>query len=55
MRALFVRKLFLWPRFKKGVSATLDSKQPDVTQAFIELTPFMQAIHKVTRASCFGL
>ena len=47
MRALYLKKVFLWPRFKKGVSETLDTKQPDVTQTFVEMTPYMAAIHTV--------
>eukprot|EP00899_Mesostigma_viride_P022051 jgi/Mesvir1/302/Mv13626-RA.1 len=45
MRCLFVRKLYLWPRFHVGVHDVLDAAPPDVIELRSSLTPLMQAIH----------
>uniref|UniRef100_A0A8C1BHW7 DNA repair endonuclease XPF n=2 Tax=Cyprinus carpio TaxID=7962 RepID=A0A8C1BHW7_CYPCA len=44
MRNLFVKKLFLWPRFQASVNATLDKHKPDVVELHVSLTPAMRAI-----------
>ncbi|XP_051529652.1 DNA repair endonuclease XPF [Myxocyprinus asiaticus] len=44
MRNLFVKKLFLWPRFQASVNTTLDRHRPDVVELHVSLTPAMTAI-----------
>ncbi|XP_069036755.1 DNA repair endonuclease XPF [Lepisosteus oculatus] len=44
MRNLFVRKLFLWPRFHAAVNSVLDRHKPDVVELRVSLTPGMSAI-----------
>lgn len=44
MRNLFVKKLFLWPRFQASVNTTLDKHKPDVVELHVSLTPAMRAI-----------
>ncbi|XP_051771690.1 DNA repair endonuclease XPF isoform X2 [Ctenopharyngodon idella] len=44
MRNLFVKKLFLWPRFQASVNTTLDRHKPDVVELHVSLTPAMRAI-----------
>lgn len=44
MRNLFVKKLFLWPRFQASVNSTLDKHKPDVVELHVSLTPAMRAI-----------
>ncbi|KAJ3607745.1 hypothetical protein NHX12_024796 [Muraenolepis orangiensis] len=44
MRNLFVKKLFLWPRFQASVNASLDRHKPEVVELHVELTPAMRAI-----------
>ncbi|MBN3303856.1 XPF endonuclease, partial [Amia calva] len=44
MRNLFVKKLFLWPRFHAGVNSVLDRHKPDVVELHVSLTPTMSAI-----------
>lgn len=44
MRNLFVKKLFLWPRFQASVNATLEKHKPDVVELHVTLTPAMRAI-----------
>jgi len=44
MRNLFVRKLFLWPRFHASVTDTLEKHKPDVVELHVELTPLMTSV-----------
>uniref|UniRef100_A0AAR2K1B7 DNA repair endonuclease XPF n=1 Tax=Pygocentrus nattereri TaxID=42514 RepID=A0AAR2K1B7_PYGNA len=44
MRNLFVKKLFLWPRFQASVSTVLDRHKPDVVELHVPLTSAMRAI-----------
>ncbi|XP_067286187.1 DNA repair endonuclease XPF [Pseudorasbora parva] len=44
MRNLFVKKLFLWPRFQASVNTTLDKHKPDVVELHVSMTPAMRAI-----------
>ncbi|XP_053367000.1 DNA repair endonuclease XPF [Clarias gariepinus] len=44
MRNLFVKKLFLWPRFQASVNSVLDRHKPEVVELHVHLTPAMRAI-----------
>jgi len=44
MKQLFVRKLFLWPRFHVDVNEALEQHKPDVVELSVELTPLMTTI-----------
>ncbi|XP_067912356.1 DNA repair endonuclease XPF isoform X2 [Heterodontus francisci] len=44
MRILFVRKLYLWPRFHIAVSSFLERHKPEVMELHVSLTPAMLAI-----------
>lgn len=44
MRNLFVRKLYLWPRFHVAVSSFLERHKPEVMELHVSLTPAMLAI-----------
>ncbi|KAM6963536.1 DNA repair endonuclease XPF [Tautogolabrus adspersus] len=44
MRNLFVKKLFLWPRFQASVNTALDRHKPDVVELHVSLTPAMRVI-----------
>ena len=44
MKLLFVRNLFLKPRFHNEVSACLEQHKPDVIEVNVEITPKMRAI-----------
>ncbi|XP_057681747.1 DNA repair endonuclease XPF [Corythoichthys intestinalis] len=44
MRNLFVKKLYLWPRFQASVNTALDRHKPDVVELHVSLTPSMRAI-----------
>ncbi|XP_023215246.1 DNA repair endonuclease XPF-like [Centruroides sculpturatus] len=44
MRNLFVRKLYLWPRFHAVVSSTFEKCKPDVDELHITMTSAMQSI-----------
>nr|XP_057917292.1 DNA repair endonuclease XPF isoform X2 [Doryrhamphus excisus] len=44
MRNLFVKKLYLWPRFQASVNTSLDRHKPDVVELHVSLTPTMRAI-----------
>uniref|UniRef100_A0A8D0BB36 DNA repair endonuclease XPF n=1 Tax=Salvator merianae TaxID=96440 RepID=A0A8D0BB36_SALMN len=44
MRNLFVRKLFLWPRFHVAVHSFLERHKPEVVEMHVSLTPAMRAI-----------
>ncbi|XP_067859361.1 DNA repair endonuclease XPF [Heptranchias perlo] len=44
MRNLFVRKLYLWPRFHIAVSSFLERHKPEVMELHVSLTPAMLAI-----------
>ncbi|KAM4525948.1 DNA repair endonuclease XPF isoform 2-T2 [Fundulus diaphanus] len=44
MRNLFVKKLYLWPRFQASVNAALDRHKPEVVELHVSLTPAMKAI-----------
>ncbi|XP_071859603.1 DNA repair endonuclease XPF-like isoform X2 [Bombus fervidus] len=41
MKALFVKKLFLWPRFHTLVNNSLEKNKPDVIELHIKITPKM--------------
>ncbi|XP_077359190.1 DNA repair endonuclease XPF [Festucalex cinctus] len=44
MRNLFVKKLYIWPRFQASVNTALERHKPDVVELHVSLTPFMRAI-----------
>ncbi|NWQ93033.1 XPF endonuclease, partial [Burhinus bistriatus] len=44
MRNLFVRKLYLWPRFHIAVNSFLEKHKPDVVEIHVSMTPAMLAI-----------
>uniref|UniRef100_A0A3Q0RCE3 DNA repair endonuclease XPF n=1 Tax=Amphilophus citrinellus TaxID=61819 RepID=A0A3Q0RCE3_AMPCI len=44
MRNLFVKKLYLWPRFQASVNTALDRHKPEVVELHVPLTPTMKAI-----------
>ncbi|XP_070617179.1 DNA repair endonuclease XPF isoform X2 [Erythrolamprus reginae] len=44
MRNLFVRKLYLWPRFHAVVHSFLERHKPEVVEIHITMTPSMRAI-----------
>uniref|UniRef100_A0A671V404 DNA repair endonuclease XPF n=1 Tax=Sparus aurata TaxID=8175 RepID=A0A671V404_SPAAU len=44
MRNLFVKKLYLWPRFQASVNTVLDRHKPDVVELHVSLTPAMRTI-----------
>uniref|UniRef100_A0A7N6BCF9 DNA repair endonuclease XPF n=1 Tax=Anabas testudineus TaxID=64144 RepID=A0A7N6BCF9_ANATE len=44
MRNLFVKKLYLWPRFQVSVNTALDRHKPEVVELHVSLTPTMRAI-----------
>ncbi|CAH2306930.1 DNA repair endonuclease XPF [Pelobates cultripes] len=44
MRNLFVRKLYLWPRFHISVNSFLEKHKPEVVELHISMTPAMLAI-----------
>ncbi|XP_062999093.1 DNA repair endonuclease XPF [Elgaria multicarinata webbii] len=44
MRNLFVRKLYLWPRFHVAVHSFLEQHKPEVVEMHVTMTPAMRAI-----------
>ncbi|XP_025904852.1 DNA repair endonuclease XPF [Nothoprocta perdicaria] len=44
MRSLFVRKLYLWPRFHIAVNSFLEKHKPEVVEIHVSMTPKMLAI-----------
>ncbi|NXC38234.1 XPF endonuclease, partial [Penelope pileata] len=44
MRNLFVRKLYLWPRFHIAVNSFLEKHKPEVVEIHVSMTPSMVAI-----------
>nr|XP_056722261.1 DNA repair endonuclease XPF [Euleptes europaea] len=44
MRNLFVRKLYLWPRFHVAVHSFLEQHKPEVVELHVSMTPAMRAI-----------
>ncbi|XP_047232671.1 DNA repair endonuclease XPF [Girardinichthys multiradiatus] len=44
MRNLFVKKLYLWPRFQASVNTALDRHKPEVVELHVSLTAAMRAI-----------
>nr|XP_060642340.1 DNA repair endonuclease XPF isoform X1 [Anolis sagrei ordinatus] len=44
MRNLFVRKLYLWPRFHAVVHSFLEQHKPEVVEMHVTMTPAMRAI-----------
>ncbi|XP_041818875.1 DNA repair endonuclease XPF [Chelmon rostratus] len=44
MRNLFVKKLYLWPRFQASVNTALDRHKPEVVELHVSLMPAMRAI-----------
>eukprot|EP00035_Acanthoeca_spectabilis_P009230 m.164481 g.164481 ORF g.164481 m.164481 type:complete len:903 (-) comp14657_c0_seq4:1398-4106(-) len=50
LKSLWMRKLYLWPRFQQSVIEALDSKkQPKVMQVEVQQTPHMQRIQIAIR------
>ncbi|XP_069503931.1 DNA repair endonuclease XPF isoform X2 [Ambystoma mexicanum] len=44
MRNLFIRKLYLWPRFHAAINSCLEKHKPEVVELHISMTPAMLAI-----------
>ncbi|NXU53031.1 XPF endonuclease, partial [Turnix velox] len=44
MRNLFVKKLYLWPRFHMAVNSFLEKHKPEVVEIHVSMTPAMLAI-----------
>ncbi|XP_003417763.2 DNA repair endonuclease XPF isoform X1 [Loxodonta africana] len=44
MRNLFVKKLYLWPRFHVAVNSFLEQHKPEVVEIHVAMTPAMRAI-----------
>ncbi|XP_041531771.1 DNA repair endonuclease XPF isoform X1 [Microtus oregoni] len=44
MRNLFVRKLYLWPRFHVAVNSFLEQHKPEVVEIHVSMTPAMLSI-----------
>ncbi|XP_064476918.1 DNA repair endonuclease XPF-like isoform X2 [Ornithodoros turicata] len=44
MRNLFVKKLFLWPRFQADVISSLDKRKPEVLELRVPMTDAMKSI-----------
>ncbi|NXN98009.1 XPF endonuclease, partial [Rhinopomastus cyanomelas] len=44
MRNLFVKKLYLWPRFHIAVNSFLENHKPEVVEIHVSMTPAMLAI-----------
>ncbi|NWW45187.1 XPF endonuclease, partial [Pedionomus torquatus] len=44
MRSLFVKKLYLWPRFHIAVNSVLEKHKPEVVEIHVSMTPAMLAI-----------
>lgn len=44
MKILFVKKLYLWPRFHTTVNNCLSKHEPDVIELHVQITPKMQNI-----------
>lgn len=44
MKALFVKKLYLWPRFHTVINNCLSEHKPDVIELHVKITPKMQNI-----------
>ncbi|XP_018359378.1 PREDICTED: DNA repair endonuclease XPF [Trachymyrmex cornetzi] len=44
MKALFVKKLYLWPRFHATINNCLSKHEPDVIELHVHITPKMQSI-----------
>ncbi|NXX77566.1 XPF endonuclease, partial [Urocolius indicus] len=44
MRNLFVKKLYLWPRFHIAVTSFLEKHKPEVVEIHVSMTPAMLAI-----------
>ena len=43
MASLYVKKLFLWPRFQASVISTMEKHPVDVVEMYVQLTPAMLA------------
>ncbi|PBC30084.1 DNA repair endonuclease XPF [Apis cerana cerana] len=41
MKALFVKKLYLWPRFHTLINSSLEKHKPDVIELHVKITPKM--------------
>eukprot|EP00741_Cyanophora_paradoxa_P004567 tig00000808_g4435.t1 len=44
MKALYVRRLYLWPRYQLRVMEALEARQPEVVELLQPMTPAMHAI-----------
>ena len=44
MQSLFVRQLYLWPRFHANVSKCLEKRPPEVVEMHVSLSPTMKKI-----------
>ena len=55
MKALWVRKLLLWPRFQQSINRALGTNPADVVELAVRMTPAMEgiqhAISELIRAS----
>ncbi|KAJ1391525.1 hypothetical protein B484DRAFT_408714, partial [Ochromonadaceae sp. CCMP2298] len=57
MRTLFVRRLYLWPRFRLEISRALERRQPEVIELSLALTPHMKTVQAavlVAMNTCIG-
>jgi len=58
MKLLFVKKLYLWPRFRAEVVRVLDAnRQADIVELSIKLTPYMKSIQSsilVAMSTCMN-
>lgn len=43
MKSLFVRNLYLWPRFSPSVMACMEARKVDVVELYVSLTSAMVA------------
>jgi hypothetical protein len=46
MRLLYVKKLYLWPRFHQAVIEDLQAHQPEVIELHQPMTPLMSSIQE---------
>lgn len=44
MKALFIRRMYLWPRFHVGVSGDLEREPPEVVDVRVPMTGAMRGI-----------
>eukprot|EP00891_Asterochloris_glomerata_P002772 jgi/Astpho2/2772/gw1.00050.23.1_t len=46
MKSLFLRRLFIWPRYEAGVKSTLEGHECELIEMSLRLTPSMSAIYE---------